>query len=58
MIVGREYDEILRIQFEKGCTGLTTLPDLSVLGHLDVKDLPEALQQWQENGRKAFQRNA
>ena len=37
-----------------GCSGLTSLPDLSGLEKLQVEDLPEAMQPWEERGRKAF----
>ena len=37
-----------------GCEGLTSLPDLSALKKLEVKYLPNKLQPWEENRRKAF----
>ena len=36
------------------CSGLTSLPDLSGLEKLKNVNLPEAMQPWEERGRKAF----
>ena len=36
------------------CSVLTSLPDLSGLEKLEVTDLPEMLNPWEEQGRKAF----
>ena len=37
-----------------GCSGLASLPDLSGLSKLKVFNVPDQLQQWEANGRKAF----
>ena len=37
------------------CDGLTSLPDLSGLEKLEVKNLPNRLKPWEAGGRKAWE---